>query len=301
MSSSGTDPTPATATWTVDTTAPSAPSALTATAPNSAPVNLSWTAAYDVNGIAGYDITRDGAPLASVSGSTTSYLDTAVTAGATYSYQAVARDPAGNVSSPSNIASVTVPNTAPPVFSDGFESGNLAAWTSSSGMTVQSALTHAGSFAAQANTTVGATYAKKTLPSTYTDGYARVFFDLQSMSSQVNLLRDRTASGTSIAYLYVNTSGALGIHNDTTATSLTSSTIVVPGSGWHELEMHTQIDGTSSVLEVWLDGARISALSSTTNLGTTPVGQMQIGDAQTGRTYNVVYDDAAFGTQRIGP
>jgi len=194
-----------------------------------------------------------------------------------------------------------VPNTSPPVFADGFESGNLAAWTSSTGMTVQSALTHSGTFAAQANTTTGATYAKQTLPSTYIDGYTRVFFNLQSMSSQVNLLRHRTAADASIAYVFVNASGALGIHNDTTATTLTSTTVVAPGSGWHELELHTQINGLSGVLEVWLDGVRINTLSSTTNLGTTAIGRMQIGDAQTGRTYNLVYDDAAFGTQRVGP
>lgn len=300
-SSSGTDPTPASVTWTVDTTAPSTPSALTATAPTSAEVDLSWTAATDVNGVASYDITRNGSPLARVPGSTTGYADTTVTAGATYQYQVNARDAAGNISGPSNIASVTVPNTSPPVFTDGFESGNLAAWTSSSGMTVQSALTHTGSFAAQANTTVGATYAKKTLPSTYTDGYSRVFFNLQSASTQVNLLRHRTTADVSIAYLFVNTSDALGIHNDTTGTTVTSSTVVSPGSGWHELELHTQINGASGLLEVWLDGVLISALSSTTNLGTAAVGRLQIGDAQTGRTYNVIYDDAAFGTQRLGP
>jgi hypothetical protein len=299
--STSTDPTPATATWTVDTTAPSSPTGLTATAPTSAAVNLNWNASTDANGIAGYDIIRNGSPLTSISGSATGYSDASVTPGSTYSYQVDARDPAGNVSGPSAIASVTVPNTAPPVFADGFESGNLSAWTSSSGLTVQSALTHTGTFAAQANTTTGATYAKKTLPSTYMDGYSRVFFNLQSTSSQVNLLRHRTAADVSIAYLFVNSSGALGIHNDTTGTSLTSSTVVAPGSGWHELELHTLINGASSVVEVWLDGVKVAALSSTTNLGTAAVGRVQIGDSQTGRTYNVVYDDVAFGTQRVGP
>lgn len=296
-----TDPTPATAAWTVDTTAPSPPTGLSATAATSAAVNLTWTAATDVNGISAYDIIRNGAPLTSIAGSATTYSDTAVSAGATYTYQVVARDPAGNVSAPSNVAGVTVPNTAPPVFTDGFESGNLTAWTSSSGMTVQSAVTHSGTFAAQANTTTGATYAKKTLPSSYMDAYSRVFIDLQSTSSQVNLLRHRTAGDVSIAYVFVTSSGVLGIHNDTTGATLTSSTIVAPGSGWHELELHTQINGSSSLLEVWLDGVQIPALSTTTNLGTAAVGRLQIGDTQTGRTYNVVYDDVAFGIQRIGP
>jgi hypothetical protein len=28
---------------------------------------------------------------------------------------------------------------------------------------------------------------------------------------------------------------------------------------------------------------------------------LQVGEAQTGRTYDVVFDDTAFGSQRIGP
>ncbi|MDQ1509004.1 MAG: acid phosphatase type 7 [Actinomycetota bacterium] len=108
-SASGTDPSPAIATWTVDTTAPTAPSSLAATAPTSGAVALTWTAATDSNGIAGYDIARNGVALAGASSSATSYSDTAVAANTTYQYQIVARDPAGNVSAPSNVAGVTTP------------------------------------------------------------------------------------------------------------------------------------------------------------------------------------------------
>ena len=76
--------------------------------------------------------------------------------------------------------------------------------------------------------------------------------------------------------------------------------MLAPGS-WHEVELHTVINGASSVVEVWLDGVRVDALSSTTNLGTTAVGKLQIGEVQTGRTYDVVFDDAALGTSRVGP
>lgn len=108
---SGTDPTAATATWTVDTTLPTAPD-LSATASTATTVHLSWTAATDANGIAGYDITRNGAPLTSVAGSVISYSDTTAAANTQYTYQVVTRDPAGNVSAPSNIATVTTPPDA---------------------------------------------------------------------------------------------------------------------------------------------------------------------------------------------
>ena len=53
--------------------------------------------------------------------------------------------------------------------------------------------------------------------------------------------------------------------------------------------------------EVWLDGTKVTDLSSAlTNLGTTPITEFQIGEVQTGRTYDVVFDDAAFGTQPLG-
>jgi hypothetical protein len=299
--SGGTDPTPASYSWIVDTQPPTKPTGLTATAPSAALVNLTWGASTDANGVIGYDVWRNGSLLASVGGTTTSYSDTSVGSGTTYQYFVIARDAAGNSSAASDTATVTTPTNTPPLFTDGFESGNLSAWTTSGGMTAQGGVTHAGSWAAQANTTNGNTYAKKTLSSAVTDGYSRIWFNLQSTSSQVNLLRHRTAADGSIAYLYLTAAGQLGLRNDVGGFNLTSSTVVAPGSGWHELELHTLINGTSSMVDVWLDGVHIDSLSITTNLGTTAVGRVQIGDVQTGRTYNVVYDDVAFGTQRVGP
>jgi hypothetical protein len=295
-----TELTPAVTTWVVDTTAPGPPGGLSATATPSS-VSLSWAAVSDPSGIGSYTVIRNGTSVGSVPGSTTTYFDGAVAPNTTYQYQVVATDGAGNASTPSAPFPVTTPGTVPAIFTDGFESGNLSAWTSSGGLTVEGTTTHTGSFAVEGSTANGNTYAKKLLPSTYTDAYSRVFVDLKSESSQVNLLRHRTAADVSIAYVFVNASGQLGLRNDIAGTTTTSALVVSPGA-WHEIELHTMINGTSSVVEVWLDGVRVDALSSTTaNLGITPVGRVQIGDVQTGRTYDVVYDDVAFGTTRVGP
>ncbi len=187
------------------------------------------------------------------------------------------------------------PGSAPPIFTDGFESGNLSAWTSNAGLVVQQAQVHSGSFAVEANTTNGITYAKKTLPGTYPDGWGRIYFNLLSYSSQVNLLRLRTAGDGSLAYLFVNTSGKLGLRNDVSATTLTSATPV--GSGWHELMLRLVVNGSASTTQVWLDGVPINDLSVTTNLGTTPIGRFQIGEVNSGRTYRVLFDDVVFDTQ----
>jgi len=270
---------------------------VTATAIGATSVVLTWATATDDVGVTGYDIYRDNTLLTAVE-AVTVYTDTNVNPETTYQYQLLARDAAGNVSELSFIASVTTPAVVPPVFTDDFESGSLSAWTTKGGFTVQSTFMHTGSFAVQANTTVGATYAKKLLPSTYSDGYGRIYFSLLSYSSQVNLLRFRTAADVSQIYLSVTKSGKLALRNDIGATTLTSATDV--GSGWHALELHATINGASSTTEVWLDGVKVTDLSVTTNLGTTPIGKLQIGEVQGGRTYNLILDDVVFDIKQIG-
>ena len=132
------------------------------------------------------------------------------------------------------------------------------------------------------------------------NGYARLYFNIVSASSQVNLLRFRTAADGSIGFLGVNTAGKLLLGNDAGGGAVTTSATSA-GAGWHALELHMIINGASSTVEVWLDGVRVNDLSMTTNLGSTPIGRLQIGEVQNARTYNVVFDDAAFDTARIGP
>ena len=105
----GTDPTPATASWTVDASPPSAPTGLTGTAQSATVVSLSWTAAVDNNGVTSYDVQRNGTTIGSTGSPATSYLDTTAAPSTTYSYAVIARDAAGNASSPSAPATVTTP------------------------------------------------------------------------------------------------------------------------------------------------------------------------------------------------
>jgi hypothetical protein len=285
--------------WTVDTTAPTIPSGVAASALSSNSVRVSWSASSDANGVAAYDVARNGTTVGSVAGTSLTYTDLTVAAGTTYQYSVKARDGAGNASAPSTTVSVTTPAGAVPIFQDGFESGSFSAWSSSSGLVVQSATVRSGGFAAEGNTTNGATYAKKTLPSTYGDGYGRVYFNVKSTSSQVNLLRLRTAADGSLGYVFLTPTGQVGLRNDVGATTFTSATVA--GPGWHAIELHMAINGTSSTIEVWLDGARLADVSPAgVNLGTTPIGKIQVGEVQTGRTYDLVLDDAAFAVQRIG-
>jgi hypothetical protein len=85
-----------------DTVAPSAPAGLQAS-PGNSQVSLSWTAARDNVGVAGYRVYRDGTQIAAPAA--TSYTDSGLANGTSYVYSVRAVDAAGNLSA----SSVSVP------------------------------------------------------------------------------------------------------------------------------------------------------------------------------------------------
>ena len=107
---------------TPDTTPPTAPSNLTATAASSSQINLAWTASTDDVGVAGYLVERcqgsgctGFAQVATVAGTT--YNDTGLAAATSYSYRVRATDAAGNLSGYSITASATTLAGAPTITS----------------------------------------------------------------------------------------------------------------------------------------------------------------------------------------
>jgi fibronectin type 3 domain-containing protein len=105
----------------VDTTPPTAPSNLTATATSSSQITLTWTASTDAGGLHGYSIERcltSSCVFTVIVPYITStvYNDTGLTAGTSYSYRVQASDSAGNLSAYSNIATASTPasDTQPP-------------------------------------------------------------------------------------------------------------------------------------------------------------------------------------------
>jgi chitodextrinase len=89
-----------------DTQAPTGPASLSATPTSSTTVQLSWPAAADNVGVAGYRVYRGGSQIAQLSA--LSYTDTGLTPSTTYAYQVRAYDAAGNVGAPAS-ASATTP------------------------------------------------------------------------------------------------------------------------------------------------------------------------------------------------
>lgn len=97
-----------------DTTAPSAPTNLTASDTTAVATNLSWTASTDNVAVTGYDV-YSGATLLGNTASTSAAI-TGLTASTTYTFSVKAKDAAGNTSASSNVLSVkTGTTTTPPV------------------------------------------------------------------------------------------------------------------------------------------------------------------------------------------
>ena len=80
----------------LDTTAPTAPTGLSATAVSSSRIDLSWSASTDYVGVSGYHIYRNGTYLKSVTATSTSDIN--LSASTQYCYTLAAYDAAGNLS-----------------------------------------------------------------------------------------------------------------------------------------------------------------------------------------------------------
>ncbi|MFD9369088.1 glycosyl hydrolase family 18 protein [Streptomyces sp. NPDC060020] len=92
---------------------PSSPGTPTASNITETSLTLSWGAATDDKGIKNYDVYRDGAKIATVTGTT--YAQTGLTKGTTYGYHVVARDTIDQTGAASPTASFTTAGgTQPP-------------------------------------------------------------------------------------------------------------------------------------------------------------------------------------------
>jgi hypothetical protein len=132
-----------------DLTPPSVPQNLTATALNPSLIALVWSPSTDNVALAGYELERDSARLASTT-TRTGFNDTVLGPGSSHNYRVRAIDMAGNRSDWSASASATTPLTliSNLLANGGFESGTLAGWSEQGGITVTNAAAFTGSFGA---------------------------------------------------------------------------------------------------------------------------------------------------------
>jgi hypothetical protein len=199
--------------------------------------------------------------------------------------------------SPSSAGSPTPSPDVVILFADGFESGDLSAWTVNSRLVPTTAEYAAGSYGARATATNGDAFAYRDLPAT-TDVTVSVMFKvIGDPPGSAYILRTATMSGKYGAGLYRSASGALALRNAVTATTTSSSATVATGA-WHELRLHQIIAGPASSVVTWLDGVRVDDLSAIQDLGIDPIGRFQIGDDNSSRTFDLVFDQALATTPK---
>lgn len=276
-----------TVTTQADLSAPTTPGTPTATGIGSSQVTLSWTASTDNVGVLRYDVLRNGSVVGTASGTT--FTDMTVAAATTYTYAVRALDAAGNNSTSGGLTVTTL--TPGSLFYDGFESGGLSQWGTASGLTTTASVVHTGGYAARETSSGSATYAYASLPGSYTELWTQVWVYVASRSTSANLFGYRSSSGASIVNLYLDTSGRISLRNNI-GNVTTYSTATVGAGGWHRFVLHANVNGTSSSVNVSMDGTAAPNLTLTgQNFGTNPITKLQLGETATGRTYDIVFDD----------
>jgi YD repeat-containing protein len=213
-------------TVTPNTTPPTVPTGLTATAISATQVNLSWTASTDAggSGLAGYKIYRGGTQIAT--STTASYSDTTVSGSTTYSYTVAAYDGNNNVSAQSTAAGVTTPtaaDTTPPTVPTGLAASapsstlvNLT-WTASTdsgGSGLAGYKIYRGG--TQIGTSTTASYSDSTVSGTTAYSYTVAAYDnannVSAQSTAVNITTPDTIppsvpiglSGTAVSATQIN-------------------------------------------------------------------------------------------------
>ena len=184
------------------------------------------------------------------------------------------------------------------IFSDGFESGDFSAWSQvqvggDGTAVVQSAIVSTGAFAAQlseSSTAGSKAYVRKTLATAQQDLTASGDFQVlqQGVSGgNVPFFRFFTSGGTRIISLYrQNVNGKIQVGYGG-GNFVSSGTLAL--NTWANLQLHVIVAGTTSTVEVRLNGTLVYQTTSA-GLGTSGVSTVQIGNETAAQAFTIVAD-----------
>ncbi|MGO4109626.1 fibronectin type III domain-containing protein [Paenibacillus sp. YAF4_2] len=238
----------------VDTTAPSAPSSLAATATASTSVSLSWNASTDNVGVIGYKIYNGSTLVANTASTGTSYTVTGLTASTAYTFTVKAVDAAGNESSESNSLNVTT--TAPPavdttaptapaglhIMGTPTSSSMMLMWSSSTdNVAVTGYKIYNGSTLVTTTAGTATSYTVTSLAASTTYNFSVYAIDAAGNQSTASTISGTTAASTSAPAWAANTSYAVG------------ALVTYNGSTYKCLQAHTSLTGwePSNVPALW--------------------------------------------------
>lgn len=279
----------------VDVEPPTTPTNLRVTGTTSSSVALAWDASTDDVGVTAYQVFR-GATLAG-SASSTTFTDTGLTSGTTYSYTVVAQDASGKQSAAS--ASVSATTTAVTQdFSIAASPGTLAVARGSNG-TVSIAITRSGGFTGAVALTASG------LPSGVTASFNPA--SATGASSTLTLTASSTASSGAATVSITGTSGT------TTRTTTVSLNVTTPGgdgsvtvtpavtsSSGHFVEEQLRIANTATLtaLSVTIVVQRTTGISFSGQYNT--VGS-SIAQSSNSTATTITYQYALSAGQTLGP
>lgn len=277
-----------------DAQPPSVPQDLAVQALSTRKLELTWSASTDDSGGVTYDVYKGENLLSSTTD--TGYVDDTLAPGESATYTVVARDGAGNLSDPSTPAGGT---TFPLLLEDDFSTGDLSKWTSSTGMsvTVPSGVEFGPAALAQSDGTQRS-FASVSLADEHATIYMRTKVRIDSQSTVTNLLRFHNSSGSPVLTVFSSAGRNLMLRNDTANSNVWSPATLALGQ-WHDLQVGVTVNGASSEVRVWLDGAPVTQLTGTMSLGTNAIRELRIGDNSLNRRYEVFFDDVAAAGGKI--
>jgi hypothetical protein len=242
-----------------------------------------------------------GANCNQIAGATsTGYTATLADAASTLIVAVTATNALGSMTAPSAPTAPVQRAPASIIFSDGFESGDFSAWstvtTAGDGTaTVQSAIVHTGTYAAQLTESANSgskSYVRKTF-SAVQDLTATGDFELQqagaTSSGNVPFFRFLDPSGTRLVSLYRQNGSSNQIFVNYGGTYyLTTGRLAL--NTWATFSVHLTTNGPASTVAISLNGMQIYQTTSA-SLGTAGIATLQIGNDTAAQMFGLVADN----------
>ncbi len=217
-----------------DTQAPTVPANASATGISATQIQLSWNASTDDRAVAGYQVFRDGAQIATTT--STTYIDSGLQPQSTHSYTVAAFDAANNVSAQSTaaVATTSALDTTPPSVPANLSASNVTNSSATINWTASTDNVAVAGYQVFRNGTLAGTvstnsYNDSSLSSSTTYSYTVAAFDASgNTSAQSQPLSITTPAGPSPIAAYSFSEGTGTTTADSSGNGITGTLVNSP-------------------------------------------------------------------------
>lgn len=184
------------------------------------------------------------------------------------------------------------PDPPPPsgtLYSDDFETGDLAQWDTDNGVVATQDVVRNGAWAVRATGTQTRSYASARMASSHDATYSLWFNVISQGANNVYLLQSRSGIDNPVMGVYITATGKLATRNHFGQGAGSKTTTADVGPGWHQLRVRVVTgDPKDSLIEVWLDDVKV--VTRTDTLAADPMNRIEMGSRSYG-TFDVAFDD----------